>query len=73
LTQARDSYGVVVARETLSVDERATEELRAELRGSRGAGEWEAPRSYFRNWPLTTEQLNEIKAASVSGVMRLEA
>jgi N-methylhydantoinase B len=73
LRQGRDSYGVVVARETLSVDLQATEELRAELHRNRGAGEWEAPRSYFRHWPLTTEQLNEIKAASVAGVVRLEA
>jgi N-methylhydantoinase B len=73
LAQARDSYGVIIDRDSLSVDVPATDELRAELRRKRGAGEWEPPRSYFRHWPLTTEELLEIKAASVVGAVRLEA
>jgi N-methylhydantoinase B len=72
LRQARESYGVVVVPETLSLDLEATEQLRAELRRKREAGEWETPQSYFRGWPLNIEELNEIKAAA-AGAVRQEA
>jgi N-methylhydantoinase B len=71
--QARDSYGVVICRETLTVDAAATDDLRDELRRKREAGAWETPQSYFRQWPLNLEQFNEIKATSVPGAVRQEA
>jgi N-methylhydantoinase B len=73
IAQARDSYGVVVARASLAIDVPATEDLRAELRRKRRAGEWQAPRSYFRGWPLNSDQLAEVRASSVAGPVRLGA
>jgi N-methylhydantoinase B len=69
--QARGSYGVVVDPGSLTVDGQATGELRAELRRKRDAGEWEVPRSYFRPWPVTAEELAKVKASSVMGAVRL--
>jgi N-methylhydantoinase B len=72
LAQARDSYGVAVEPETLSIDMQATDELRAELRRRRETGEWTTPQSYFRHWPLDLAQFNELKGLS-TGAARQEA
>jgi N-methylhydantoinase B len=73
VTQAHDSYGVVVTPEALSIDADATEQLRDDLRRRRDAGEWTTPQSYFRDWPLDAEQFAELKAVSTAGIVRLEA
>jgi N-methylhydantoinase B len=49
--QARDLYGVVVDDRATAVDDAATRERRGELRRRQGAGDWEVPRAYHRDWP----------------------
>lgn len=54
---ARDGYGVIVDRDTLEVDDAATEACRAELRARQVDGTWAPPVSMFKPWPQTWEEL----------------
>jgi N-methylhydantoinase B len=59
--QGEESYGVVLA-DPATVDAAATEARRVDLRASQGRGEWTPAISYFRDWPLTTSDLDTLIA-----------
>jgi N-methylhydantoinase B len=64
---ARDVYGVVIDTETLEVDAAATEQRRDELRSGRDGGAVDTPRAYFRDWPATESEWDELFLAPVLG------
>ncbi|HVW47021.1 MAG TPA: hydantoinase B/oxoprolinase family protein [Solirubrobacterales bacterium] len=71
MAQADETYGVVVDRDTGSVDEDATEARRSELRAARGDS-WEPPPSYFKAWPRNASEQREL-VASLLPARRVEA
>jgi N-methylhydantoinase B len=66
--QALESYGVALAGAG-RVDKAATEERRAGLRRDRAAGKWQPPLSFFRGWPVTTEDYTRLVEAGSDAIV----
>lgn len=58
---ARLAYGVVIDPDTLEVDVEATDRLRAERRSTG----WSAPTAYYRSWPRTLHDLQELRSQAL--------
>jgi N-methylhydantoinase B len=68
--QAEESYGVILDGQAVDAD--ATTAKRDELRAAQQKGDWEAPISVFKDWPLTTEDHNQL-IAQATGLAPKEA
>lgn len=60
--QAADSYGVVIAADH-QLDAAATEKLRGERRDEAERGAWQPPISYYRDWPVTSSEFEQLAGA----------
>jgi N-methylhydantoinase B len=59
---AKRAFGVVIDPNALTVDEAATETLRAELRAAQTSGNWAPPVAGFMPWPETWAELETAMA-----------
>jgi N-methylhydantoinase B len=67
--QAEALYGVVLDRERLAVDARATSELRDRLRAQRGEDGILTPLAHSHQWPVDAEEFERLRLGPVVGAV----